>query len=212
MTRFGRFELVEPLGTGGVAEVWRGRDVASGGELAVKRLLPQFAGDRQVHRRFLREAEVARRLDHPNIVRALEGGEVDGRPYLAMEWVAGEDLGRRLEREGRLAPDESWRIALAVARALAHAHARGVVHRDVKPQNVLLGGDAVKLTDFGLARVETLASLTGSSLLWGSPEYMAPEHRSADRSLQPRGDDPRDGGRPPPLEGGAVGSPDRGRR
>ena len=92
-----------------------------------------------------------------------------------MELVDGEDLGRQLEREGRLPPEESFPIALAVAYALAHAHARGVVHRDVKPQNVLLAGEEVKLVDFGLARVETLASMTGSSLLWGSPEYMAPE-------------------------------------
>ena len=92
-----------------------------------------------------------------------------------MELVAGEDSRRRLDREGALSHDDSWRIALAVAEALAHAHARGVVHRDVKPQNVLLAGQTVKLTDFGMARVESLAGMTGSSLVWGSPEYMAPE-------------------------------------
>ncbi len=143
--------------------------------MALKRLLPQFAGDRQVRRRLLREGEIARGLDHPNIVRVLETGEADGSPFLVLELAGGEDLGQRLAREGRLSVEEAVRIARAVAQALGHAHARGIVHRDLKPQNVLLDGDAVKLTDFGLARVETFASLTGSSLLWGSPEYMAPE-------------------------------------
>jgi hypothetical protein len=176
MTRVaGRFELEELLGSGGVAEVWRGRDAETGEQVAVKQLLPQFAADRATCRRFIREADVARRLDHPGIVPVRMAGQDAGRPYLVMELVAGEDLRRRLDRDGALPNAESWRIALAVAEALAHAHAHGVVHRDVKPQNVLLAGDVVKLTDFGMARVESLAGMTGSSLVWGSPEYMAPE-------------------------------------
>jgi hypothetical protein len=187
MIRLRDFELLELLGSGGVAEVWRARDAGSGLEVAVKRLLPQFADDRQVRRRFLREAEVAGRLSHPNIVHILGSGGDDAQPFLAMELVSGEDVGKRLERVRKLAPSDSWRIALGVARALAHAHSRGVVHRDVKPQNVLLAGDQVKLADFGLARVETVASLTGSSLLWGSPEYMAPEVFARGR-IDPRTD------------------------
>jgi Protein kinase domain len=171
----GRFELGHLLGSGGVAEVWRARDAVTGRQVALKQLLPQFATDRPTCRRFLREAEIVRRLDHPGIVQVREAGESDGRPYLIMDLIAGEDLRRRLDREGALSHDDSWGIALAVAEALSHAHARGVVHRDVKPQNVLLGGDTVKLTDFGMARVESLAGMTGSSLVWGSPEYMAPE-------------------------------------
>ena len=187
MSRLGQFELEALLGSGGVAEVWRARDTVSGAAVAIKRLLPQLASDRQVRRRFLREAEVVRRLDHPNIVRLIATGDDDQRPVLVMELVDGEDLGRRLERHGRHSPQESYEIAIAVARALAHAHARGIVHRDVKPQNVLLAGSTVKLADFGLARVETLASLTGSSLLWGSPEYMAPELFAHGR-VDPRAD------------------------
>ena len=170
-----RFELGELLGSGGVAEVWRARDRTTGELVALKQLLPQFAADRATCRRFVREAEVARLLDHPGIASVREAGEADGRPYLVMELVDGEDLRHRLDRDGRLAPAESWRIALGLAEALAHAHAHGVVHRDVKPQNVLLSGETVKLTDFGMARVESLAGMTGSSLVWGSPEYMAPE-------------------------------------
>jgi len=171
-----RFEVLAPLGSGGVSEVHRAHDRRTGGLVALKELLPQFTADRAVCRRFLREAEVARRLDHPGIVPVLDSGEERGRPYLAMELVEGEDLRRRLDREGALPWPEAQRIALAVARALAHAHGRGVVHRDLKPHNVLLARDgSVRLTDFGLARVQTLASLTGSSLVWGSPEYMAPE-------------------------------------
>jgi hypothetical protein len=171
----GRYEVLAPLGSGGVSEVHRGRDRKTGGTVALKELLPQFVSDRAVCRRFLREAEVARRLDHPGIVPVLDAGEEGGRPWLVMELVEGEDLRRRLDRDGALPWPEALRIALAVARALQHAHGRGVVHRDLKPHNVLLSEGAVKLTDFGLARVQTLASLTGSSLVWGSPEYMAPE-------------------------------------
>ena len=171
-----RYELEAPLGSGGVSEVHRARDRRTGEIVALKELLPQFTADRALVSRFLREAEVARRLAHPGIVPVLDAGEEAGRPYLVMELVTGEDLRRRLDREGALPWPEAQRIALAVARALEHAHARGVVHRDLKPHNVLLdAGGAVKLTDFGLARVQTLASLTGSSLVWGSPEYMAPE-------------------------------------
>jgi len=171
-----RYEVLEPLGSGGVSEVHRARDRRTGEIVALKELLPQFTADRALRARFLREAEVAGRLSHPGIVPVLDAGEPAGRPYLVMELVAGEDLRRRLDREGALPWPEAQRIALEVARALEHAHARGVVHRDLKPHNVLLAsGGGVKLTDFGLARVQTLASLTGSSLVWGSPEYMAPE-------------------------------------
>jgi hypothetical protein len=172
----GRFELGALIGSGGVAEVHRARDRQTGGAVALKRLLPQFSADRAVSARFLREGEVTRRLDWPGIVQVLDAGLDAGRPYLALELVEGEDLRRRLDRQGPLPWPEARAIAIEVARALEHAHGRGVIHRDLKPHNVLLGaGGEVKLADFGLARVQTLASLTGSSLVWGSPEYMAPE-------------------------------------
>jgi hypothetical protein len=171
----GRFELGERLGSGGAAEVHRALDRQTGAAVALKRLLPQLSEDRAVRQRFLREAEVARRLDHPGIVKILDVGEDEGRPYLALELVEGEDLRRHLDRRGPLPWSEARALALATARALEHAHQRGVVHRDVKPQNVLGATTVPRLTDFGLARVEALAGLTGSSLVWGSPEYMAPE-------------------------------------
>jgi hypothetical protein len=172
----GRFELGERLGSGGAAEVHRAVDRRTGAAVAIKRLLPQLSQDRAVRQRFLREAEVARRLDHPGIVRIFDAGEDEGRPYLALELVEGEDLRRHLDRRERLPWPEARAVGLALARALEHAHQRGVVHRDVKPQNVLgAGTPAPRLTDFGLARLEALAALTGSSLVWGSPEYMAPE-------------------------------------
>jgi hypothetical protein len=171
----GRYQVLAPLGSGGVSEVHRARDLQTGALVALKELLPQYLADRAVCRRFLREAEVGRRLEHPGIVPVLDAAADGERPYLVMELVEGEDLRRRLDRDGALPWPEAQRIALAVARALGHAHGRGVIHRDLKPHNVLLSGAAVRLTDFGLARVQTLASLTGSSLVWGSPEYMAPE-------------------------------------
>jgi len=161
----GRFELVELLGSGGVAEVWRARDTTAGAPVAIKRLLPQLASDRQVRRRFLREADVASRLDHPSIGRLLGTGEDGGLPFLAMELVDGEDLGRRLEHRGRLSPAESFAIAHAVASALAHAHARGVVHRDVKPQNILLAGADVKLANRNGLTPLALAASNGSAAM-----------------------------------------------
>jgi hypothetical protein len=182
-----RFQLGERLGSGGVAEVHRAIDRRTGLTVALKRLLPQLAEDRAVRQRFLREAEVARRLDHPGIVSIIDAGEDGGRPFLALELVEGDDLRRHLDRRGRLPWPEARTIALAVARALDHAHRRGVVHRDVKPQNILGAASSPRLSDFGLARLGALAAMTGSSLVWGSPEYMAPELFTRGRA-DPRSD------------------------
>jgi hypothetical protein len=170
-----RFQPGERLGSGGVAEVHRALDLHTGETVALKRLLPQLAQDRAVRRRFMREAEVAGSLQHPAIVRIIDAGEAAGRPYLAMELALGDDLRRHLTRRTRLPWEEARALALTVARALEHAHQRGVIHRDVKPQNVLGAATSPRLADFGLARLESLAGLTGSSVVWGSPEYMAPE-------------------------------------
>ena len=123
----------------------------------------------------MREAELASGLEHACIVRLLDAGEHDGAPFLAMELVEAETLRQRLDRERRLELAAAWPIFCALARALDHAHGRGVIHRDVKPENVFVAGWKVKLGDFGNARVVSLASVTGASLTWGTPEYVAPE-------------------------------------
>ena len=171
----GRYRVLDPLGGGGTSLVHRAAVAAGGPDVALKQLRPQFASDPVVRRRFSREAELARSLAHPGIVSVLDSGEENGVPFLAMELMAGETLRARLQREGKLALDAAWPIFVDLARALDHAHARGVIHRDVKPENVFLESTGAKLGDFGNARVVSVASVTGASLTWGTPEYVAPE-------------------------------------
>jgi hypothetical protein len=171
----GRYRPVAPLGGGGTSLVYRAEVVTGGPDVAVKVLRPQFASDPTLRRRFLREAELAGGLAHPGIVRLLDAGEHEGTPFLAMELVEAETLRQRLDREGRLELPIAWPIFSALARALDYAHSRGVIHRDLKPENVFVSGWKVKLGDFGNARVVSLASVTGASLTWGTPEYVAPE-------------------------------------
>jgi serine/threonine protein kinase len=170
-----RYTLVETLGGGGTSVVHRAQVAGGLPDVALKQLRPQFAADPTLCRRFLREADLARRLDHPGIVRVLDAGEEGGMPFLVTELMQGETLRARLEREERLAPDEAVPIFTSLARALEHSHQQGVIHRDVKPENIFLTDAGAKLGDFGNARVVSLASVTGASLSWGTPEYVAPE-------------------------------------
>ncbi|MCO5169423.1 MAG: protein kinase [Planctomycetes bacterium] len=178
--RVGRYEVVARAGVGGMGVVYRARDPA-GGEVAVKVLAALGPEDRA---RFAREAEAGASLRHPHIVAVREVALAADPPHLALEWVEGETLRARLRREGRLAPAEAARVVGAVARALEHAHARGVVHRDVKPENVLLGADGrVLLADFGVARLLTRETrLTATGDLVGTPAYLAPEQAAGEAS------------------------------
>jgi len=171
----GRYRIIEPLGGGGTSLVHRAAALDGGPDVAIKMLRPQFASDPVVRRRFLREADLARKLAHPAIVGVIESGEEEGTPFLVMELMAGETLRARLQRDGKLAMDVAWPIFLNLAWALDHAHAQGVIHRDVKPENVFLEATGARLGDFGNARVVSVASVTGASLTWGTPEYVAPE-------------------------------------
>ena len=169
------YRIVEPLGGGGTSLVYRGQPTDGGPDVAVKELRPQFAADPSLRRRFLREAELAQELDHPGIVRILDTGEDAGTPFLVLELIRGETLRRRLDRQGPLPLTIARSTCIQMARALDHAHGRGVLHRDVKPLNIFLLDHQAKLGDFGNARVVSLASVTGASLTWGTPEYVAPE-------------------------------------
>ena len=171
----GRYRLVETLGGGGTSIVFRAAQGGGLPDVAIKQLRPQFAADPTLRRRFLREAELARTLDHPGIVRVLDAGEDGDVPFLVLELLHGETLHARLQRERSLLPVAAWPIFIALARALGYAHGQGVIHRDVKPANVFLTDAGVRLGDFGNARVVSLASVTGASLTWGTPEYVAPE-------------------------------------
>jgi hypothetical protein len=171
----GRYRIVEPLGGGGTSLVFRAEVVGGGPDVAIKQLRPQFAADPSLRRRFLREAELSRQLDHPFIVRLLDTGEDAGGPLVVLELVRGETLRQRLDRDGKLPIGEARSVFIQLARALDHAHSRGIIHRDVKPQNIFLTAAGARLGDFGNARVVSLASVTGASLTWGTPEYVAPE-------------------------------------
>ena len=172
----GRYRLDEVIGRGGMASVFRGWDLRLARPVAVKLLRPEILADPDLALRFRREAHAATVLRHPNVVACLDTGRDGDRPYLVMDLVDGEDLAARLRRDRRLPPEVAIGIARDVARGLAIAHSRGIVHRDVKPGNILLAtaGHAM-VTDFGIARVaaEAEATLPGTTL--GSVNYFSPE-------------------------------------
>jgi hypothetical protein len=171
----GRYLLAEQVGAGGMGTVFRAVDLRTGGEVAVKIPHPFLAGDKVFVERLRREAQAAAALHSPRIARVTDFAEHQGTPYLVMEYVPGLTLAERIERDGPLPPAEALHITLEVARALDAAHQRGITHRDLKPQNIRLDGDDVKVLDFGIARIEGFSGLTSASTLIGSPEYLAPE-------------------------------------
>lgn len=181
----GRFTLERQAAVGGMGTIYRAHDHATGGPVAVKVVGAEDVGERE---RFLREAALLAELDHPAIVRYIAHGEADGGHYLVMEWIEGETLAQRLHREGVTVAD-SVDIGIQVADALAAAHARGVLHRDIKPDNLLFPDGQVKVVDFGLARrTRDDQGLTASGVLLGTPGYMAPEQAEGLRDLDERVD------------------------
>jgi eukaryotic-like serine/threonine-protein kinase len=176
----GRYELLEVVGHGGMSSVYKAHDELLERNVALKVLHEQYSTDEDFVERFKREARSVAQLQHPNIVTVIDRGEEDGRQYIVFEYIEGENLKEFVVRKGRLEAREALEIAVEIARALAFAHENGLVHRDVKPQNVLLNGDGrAKVTDFGIARsldVETGMTQTGTVL--GTSNYIAPEQAS----------------------------------
>jgi serine/threonine-protein kinase len=173
----GPYEIVEPIGRGGMGIVLRGFDRELNRFVAIKVLAPHLATSAAARQRFAREAKAAAAVVHDHIV-AIHAVDNAGRlPYLVMPYVAGQSLQERIEQAGALEVKEILRIAMQIAEGLAAAHAQGLAHRDVKPANILLenGVERVKITDFGLARAADDASLTHSGFVAGTPQYMAPE-------------------------------------
>jgi len=175
--RLGEFELLEPIGSGGMSTVYKAYQRSMDRFVAVKVLPPQTAKDPVLLKRFYREARAAAKLNHPNVVQAIAAGEQSGLHYYVMEYVEGETLAERVARSGPLPEQEAKRIVAAVADALAAAHALGLVHRDVKPENILILPDyRVKLADLGLVKwlgEELNLTVAGRGL--GTINYMAPE-------------------------------------
>ncbi len=171
-----RYQLGRIIGRGGMATIHEAMDLRLERPVAVKLLRPEAAADADLADRFRREALAATVLRHPNIVACLDTGTDQGQPYLVMDLVEGEDLAARLKRGGRLAPAQAGRIALDVARALGVAHVRGIVHRDVKPGNILLAEDGrAMVTDFGIARLAADAEAAKPGTTLGSVHYFSPE-------------------------------------
>ena len=172
----GRYRLLELLGQGGMATIYRARDAQLERDVAVKLLRPEFGKDPDFLARFRDEARSAASLNHPNIVAVFDFGEDASGPYIVMELVDGQDLGAILRENGPLAPRQAARVSVEVAKALHAAHVRGIVHRDVKPSNVLVGRDGrVKVADFGIARALAESQLTMPGVTMGSVHYFSPE-------------------------------------
>ena len=172
----GRYRLLELLGQGGMATIYRARDAQLERDVAVKLLRPEFGKDPDFLARFRDEARAAASLNHPNITAVFDFGEDVSGPYIVMELVDGQDLGAILRENGPLAPRQAARVAAEVAKALHAAHVRGIVHRDVKPSNVLVGRDGrVKVADFGIARALAESQLTMPGMTMGSVHYFSPE-------------------------------------
>jgi serine/threonine-protein kinase len=171
-----RYELRTQIGRGGMADVYLARDRLLNRRVAVKVLSPAFAADPDFVERFRREAQAAASLTHPNIVAVYDWGQEDDTSFIVMEYVNGQTLGNLLRRYGTLPPMEAARIAADIADALEFAHRNGVVHRDVKPGNVLITPEgAVKVTDFGIARAESSDTLTKTGNVLGTATYFSPE-------------------------------------
>ena len=171
----GRYRLERRLGHGGMASVFLARDSELDRPVAVKLLGENVAGDKGLRERFVREARLAARLSHPNVVSIYDAGADDGRPYIVMEYVEGETLADLLAR-GPLQPEEARQLALQACRGLAHAHDAGLIHRDIKPQNLLLRSDGtLKIADFGIARAAEGTALTQAGTVLGTAAYLSPE-------------------------------------
>jgi len=174
-----RYELEELVGAGGMSSVYKARDALLERHVALKILHEHYTDDEEFVERFKREARAVAQLSHPNIVTVIDRGEDGGRQYIVFEYIEGENLKERVVRLGRLPVREALELAVQVARGLAFAHQHGLVHRDVKPQNVLLNGDGqAKVTDFGIARTLDVEGVTQTGTVLGTSNYIAPEQAS----------------------------------
>ncbi|HEX6009936.1 MAG TPA: Stk1 family PASTA domain-containing Ser/Thr kinase [Actinomycetota bacterium] len=173
----GRYRVENELGRGGMAKVYRGQDTVLGRTVAIKILAPQYAEDQGFVQRFRREAQAAARISNQTIVSVFDTGSDDGVHFIVMEYVEGRTLADYLTGGGRIMPDRAIDIAIDVARALEAAHAQGVIHRDIKPGNIMLDGQGdVKVTDFGIARVTATAeTVAQTAAVLGTASYLSPE-------------------------------------
>jgi serine/threonine-protein kinase len=178
-----RYELEELVGTGGMSSVFRAHDRLLERKVALKILHEHYTADEDYVERFRREARAVAALSHPNIVTVIDRGDENGRQFIVFEYIEGENLKRLIERRGPLPVTEALELAVQVARGLSFAHHQGLVHRDVKPQNVLLNGNGeAKVTDFGIARsLGVQRGMTQTGTVLGTSDYIAPEQAQGQR-------------------------------
>lgn len=181
--RFGSFRLLKHIDDGGSADVYRAIDESTGDTVALKILKPEFQGDPEPAQKLLEEGKLLRRLQHPGIVSVQDVGSVDGAAFIAMELLEGKTLQRLLQEAGQLPQREALQITARLADALDYAHRQGLVHRDLKPANIVVNGDRVTLTDFGIARASGLKTTRALA----TPRYMSPE-QAAGNILEGRSD------------------------
>ena len=202
----GRYRLEAKLGSGGMSTVYLARDETLDRPVAVKVMHREMSEQPDQLERFRQEARAVAKLSHPNVVSVIDAGEDGGHPYIVFEYVKGETLKQRIARVGALDTQEAIAYAIEIARGLSVAHARNMVHRDIKPQNVLIDDEGrAKLTDFGISRQLEQDGMTATGRVLGTTDYVAPEQamgkrgRPALRHLLARRRPLRDAGRPGPL-------------
>jgi serine/threonine protein kinase/protocatechuate 3,4-dioxygenase beta subunit len=180
--RIGRYQILEEVAAGGQGTVYRAFDPDSGQIIALKVLHPTLSGDQGYIERFRREASLAASIDHPNVVKIFEVGQDGDQHFMALEFLP-ESLARVVGSVGQMRLEGAAQFGLQIAEGLAAAHDLGIVHRDIKPQNVLIGPDGTaKVTDFGIARAESLNTMTATGVVMGTPHYMSPEQARGERA------------------------------
>ena len=192
MEKLGRYRIEARIGEGAMADVFRAHDPDIGRVVAIKALKPDYRRDPELGARFLREARAAGALNHPNIATIYDVGEADGVPYIAMELIEGLPIDAVLQAQGRMPFERVLALGVQLSGALAYAHSLGIVHRDVKPSNILLAADGktAKLLDFGVARIgesEGQLARTQAGQMIGTPRYMSPE-QALGLPVDPRSD------------------------
>jgi tetratricopeptide (TPR) repeat protein len=184
-----RYQIIEELGRGGMGIVYKAKDLMLNDYVALKLLLPQLTTDVEVMDRFKREVLAARKVSHPNVVKVYDIGEKDDITFISMEYLVGIDLKKKLRGSGALVMEEAVNIITQICSGLEAAHEMGVIHRDIKPQNILITkNNQVKLMDFGIARAGDLTGMTTAGTLVGTPEYMSPEQADPKKVVDNRTD------------------------
>src|SRR5437016_8960336 len=177
-----RYEIMALLGQGGMGAVYKARDTELDRLVALKIIRPELTTNPEILKRFKQELILARQVTHRNVIRIFDLGQADGFKFITMEYLEGQDLRGVLREKGKLTPEEAARVILQICRALEAAHGEGVIHRDLKPQNIMMDANGrAYVMDFGIARSAHLPGMTQTGALIGTPEYMSPEQAKGEK-------------------------------